>query len=71
MGLGLAAFLVGGDRREAEHAALNAEKERLLAEALRIEEQRAKGKLDASLYERVRERNLTRLAEILRLEDRG
>lgn len=71
MGLGLAAFLVGGDRREAEHAALHAEKERLIAEALRIEEQRAKGKLDASLYERVRERNLTRLAEILRLEDRG
>ncbi len=71
MGLGLAAFLVGGDRREAEHAALGAEKERLLAEAVRIEQQHAKGKLDDSLYERVRERNLTRLAEILRLEDRG
>lgn len=71
MGLGLAAFLVGGDRREAERAALGAEKERLLGEAVRIEEQRAKGKLDETLYERVRERNLTRLAEVLRLEDRG
>lgn len=71
MGLGLASLLSGGDRREAEHAALRAEKDRLLAEGVRIEEQHRKGKLDATLYERVRERNLTRLAEVLRMEDRG
>lgn len=71
MGLGLASFLSGGDRRQAEGAALAAEKERLLEEAVRIAAQHAKGKLDESLYERVRERNLTRLAEVLRMEDRG
>lgn len=71
MALGLASLLSGNDRRAAERAALMGEKERLLSEAERIEAQHKKGKLDASLYERVRERNLTRLAEVLRLEDRG
>ena len=71
MGLGLGSLLSGGDRRAAERAALAAEKERLLAEAERIEAQHRKGKLAPSLYERVRDRNLTRLAEVLRMEDRG
>jgi hypothetical protein len=71
MGLGLSSYLSGGDRRLMERAAARAERERLLADAVRIEQQKEKGKLDEKAHARLRDRVVTRLAEILQIEENG
>lgn len=71
VGLGLASRFVGRDRRSGERAALVVEKERLIADIVRLDEQHGAGQIDEGSHRSARAQDLARLAEVLRLEARG